>query len=663
MLTAQQVGRFEIRDFLGRGAMGDVYLAWDPRESREVALKVIRANRTDPEMLEAEKNGISLQKQLSGVAPQIADVYEWGEDGPFFWVALEYVPGTDLAQMLQRGPLPEDHAAFIAHQLCEMLEACHQFSGEIGGRKVYGVVHGDIKPENVRLQDGERVRVLDFGIAKHLSQTRRFTVNLFGSLPYTPPERLEKGGVDRHSDLWAVGVVLYLMVAGYPPFSGEDPEELEAQIRSGEPPRPLPDGVSPGLKKIIRKSLAFNPARRYAGAAEMKADLEAWNAGTPLPSEAAGPEKAGGEDLNATRRTVRPGLEDSGSFRASETQRTDRADRLDLRAPSLDETRRTGEPAVMVSAPSPAAPAPASAPAVTEPPPAPPPTGRRRLRLQSTGVILLLVGCLLLASQVWVRGEASEIRHDLATETSPDLDVLWDRYQKISPFGILPGSGLGDVRSELREALLKSGDRILDSYHGDNPTTTERGWQRAHDRFKAALDLQYRDKPTRAKMLYARGHLDRIEAQTLRAKGQSDPARQKVRDAVEEYRDAARLAPDWPDPYLGLARVYAYEQPDLKQLEEALSELERHGYPTGRREKAMLADGYRIQAQNLLARATRARGTDQETELLESARDHFTQAIDLYREAGNFANARGNMADSANQLQGILTRLEELGIW
>lgn len=661
MLTAQQVGRFELRDFLGRGAMGDVYLAWDPRESREVALKVIRANRTDPEMLEAEKNGISLQKQLSGVAPQIADVYEWGEDGPFFWVALEYVPGTDLAQMLQRGPLPEDHAAFIAHQLCEMLEACHQFSGEIGGRKVYGVVHGDIKPENVRLQDGERVRVLDFGIAKHLSQTRRFTVNLFGSLPYTPPERLEKGGVDRHSDLWAVGVVLYLMVAGYPPFSGEDPEELENKIRSGEPPRSLPDGVSPGLKKIIRKSLAFDPARRYAGAAEMKADLEAWNDGRPLPSETASPERIVGEDLNATRRTVRPGLDDSGSFRTSETRRTDRAPL----APGLDETRRTGEPAATVVVPFPpaaTAPAPAAAP-IIEPPPAPPPTRRRRLRLQSTGVILLLVGCLLLASQVWVRSEASEIRHDLATERTPDLDDLWSRYQKISAFGILPGSGLGDVRTELREALLRSGDRILDSYHGDNPTTTERGWRRAHDRFKAALDLQFRDKATRAKMLYARGHLDRIEAQTLRAKSQSDPARQKLRDAVEEYRDAARLAPEWPDPYLGLARVYAYEQPDLKQLEETLSELERRGYPMGRREKAMLADGYRIQAQNLLARATRARGTDEETELLESARDHFTQAIGLYREAGNFANAHGNMTDSANQLQGILTRLEELGIW
>ncbi len=278
------------------------------------------------------------------------------------------------------------------------------------------------------------------------------------------------------------------------------------------------------------------------------------------------------------------------------------------------------------------------------------------------GVLLLLVGSLMLASQVWVRSEASEIRHDLATDTSPNLDDLWSRYQRIAPFS-LPGSDVREVRTELREAMLRSADRILESYHGDSPSTTERGWQKAHDHLKAALDLQFRDKPTRAKMMYAKAHLDRIESQTLRGRGQRDPARQKVREAVEEFRDAAKLAPDWPDPYLGLARVYAYEQFDLKQLEESLSELERHGYPTGRRERAMLADGYRMRAQELLAQATSARGTDQETELLESARDHFTQAIDLYREAGSFANARGNMADSAKQLQGILWRLEELGVW
>ena len=674
MLTQQQVGRFELRDFLGRGAIGDVYLAWDPEAGREVALKVVRAKSTDPEMLEAEKNGVALQEQISRVAPQVATVYEWGEDGDFFWVAMEYVDGSDLSQALCRGPMPDDRAATIALQLCEMLEACHQFSAEIAGRKVYGIVHGDIKPENIRLQNGERVRVLDFGIAKHLSQTRRFTVNLFGSLPYTPPERLDRGGVDRHSDLWAVGVVLYLMVSGYPPFTGDDPEEVEGKIRSGEPPRPLPDGVPPGLKKIIYKSLAFDANRRYPTAGEMKADLEAWNTGVPLPSEAPGPERPAGEDLNATRRTSRPSLDDSGSFQGSETRRTDRASRNGVtgrtdRDTALDATRRTafepGAPTLpppLELPPPPAAPAAPVAAAVLEPPPAPPPAPRRRIGVQAAVLLAVLAGCLLLASQVWVRNEAAALRHDLATESSPDLDSLWSRYRKLAAVG-LPGSGLGEVRVELREALLKSADRILNSYHGDGPTTTERGWQTALERLKAAVELDYRDRETRAKMLYVRGHLARIASQSLRARGQRDEARQKVRDAVEEFKDAAKLAPNWPDPYLGLARIYAYEQFDLKELESALSELERRDYPQGRREQAMLADGYRMRGQELLAQAERAQGTDQETELLESARDHFTQAVNLYREVGNFANAKTNMASSSEHLREILARLEELGIW
>ena len=120
----------------------------------------------------------------------------------------------------------------------------------------------------------------------------------------------------------------------------------------------------------------------------------------------------------------------------------------------------------------------------------------------------------------------------------------------MAPFGILPGSGLGDVRNELRTALVRSADRTLNAYHGDDPSSTVKGWQKAHDRLQAAVDLNHRDKPTRAKMLYAQGHLDRIASQSLRAKGSKDEARQKVRDAVDEFEDAAKLAPDWPDPYL-----------------------------------------------------------------------------------------------------------------
>jgi eukaryotic-like serine/threonine-protein kinase len=653
MLTVQQVGRFELRDFLGRGAIGDVYLAWDPEGQREVALKVVRANRADPEMLQAEKNGVALQRQLSSVAPQVAAVYEWGEDGPFFWVAMEYVAGDDLAQRLARGPLPEDRAASIACQLCDMLEVCHDFSAEVGGRKVYGIIHGDIKPENIRLQDEDRVRVLDFGIAKHLSQTRKLTVNLFGSLPYTSPERLERGGVDRHSDLWAVGVVLYMMVAGYSPFEGEDADEVEGKIRRGEPPKPLPADVSPPLGRIIVRSLAFQVARRYASAAEMKADLEAWLRDEPLPGEQPRP-AAPGEDLSATRRTSRPlSLDDSG---ISETRRTDRF--AAPRDAALESTRRTGDPVVAFPPPAP----PAAVPLPEEPPPAPPPTRRRRFAMRYGGLLFLLIGSFLLASQVWVRGEAEAMSRELTTQTAPDLDSLWERYRKLRSFG-LPGSGLGDVGEELFTALVKSADRTLNAYHGDDAVSTVKGWQKAHERLQAAVDLNRRDRSARAKMLYAQGHVDRIAAQKARSAGQGDEAKQKVRDAVDEYQDAAKLAPGWPDPYLGLAHVYAYEAPDLKQLESSINELERRGYSPGRREKAMLADGYRTQAEQIFAQARAAQGTDQEAELLQRSRDTFTQAINLYREAGNFADARGNMATAAQELRGILSRLEELGVW
>jgi tetratricopeptide (TPR) repeat protein len=304
---------------------------------------------------------------------------------------------------------------------------------------------------------------------------------------------------------------------------------------------------------------------------------------------------------------------------------------------------------------------PASAVAVpAEPPPAPPPTRRRRFALRGAGLAFLLVGSLLLASQVWVRSEAAAMQHDLATQTSPDLDDLWDRYRSLAPFGLLPGSGLRDVREELRTAMLKSADRVLNSYRGDDPTTTQKGWQKAHDRLRAAVDLNYRDRPTRAKLMYTQAHIDRIDAQAMRGRGQKDPARQKLRDAVEEFQDAAKLAPDWPDPYLGLARVYSYEQPDLKQLEAALNELEKRNYPMGRREKAMLADGFRRKGIELQGRAAKSAEADDRLELLERSRDTFHQALGFYDEIPGYANARANRADVEERLAQIEAALEHL---
>ena len=726
------IGRFEVRDFLGRGAIGDVLLSWDPREERLVALKVVRAAKTDPEMLEAEKNGLSLQAQLAAVAPQVAAVYEQGEDGDFFWVAMEYVAGTDLSEVLARGAVPEARAVGIALELVSMLEICHEFSAEIGGRRIFGIVHGDIKPENIRLQDGDRVRVLDFGIAKHLSQTRRFTVNLFGSLPYTPPERLERGVVDRHSDLWAVGVVLAAMASGRRPFPGNTPEELEQAIRHGVPPLPLPAGCSAGLSHVVDKSLAFDVGRRYQTAAELKTDLAALRDGLPLP--AAETDGAGGGDLHATRRTIRP-LSPEESHAAEATRRTDRADQPGVPRQATGGAAATGPlgpggagtasqvtgrttPAggasragaasgvpeggnaaaaagigaaaaasgAIAGGPAPAAaaggwaaallagaasasmpataanaaPVPAVAPATA---PATSPRSRRRFRR----LIMLLAAAALLAlgaSQLWAWGQAKQLRRDLA-EVHPDLDAIVERYDQAAAWSWL-STDLFGVGDELQHSLTAAASRILDSYHGDDPTTSQRGWETAYRYLHSAAQIAPRDGGIRSRMLYAHAHLDRLESLAARGQGDRQQALTLSKEAIAEFQEASRLDPNWPDPYLGLARIYAYDLFDLDALKKTLDELTRRGYPLGRRENAMLGDAFRMHGLALEARAQHLRGGAGELDLLKQARDDLEQAVHYYAGIPGFAAAAGNRQEAETHLDAIDARLSAhhpAGFW
>jgi len=746
----ETVDRFVVKDFLGRGAIGDVLLAWDPREERLVALKVVRPAKTDPEMLEAEKNGLSLQAQLAAAAPQVAAVYEQGQDGDFFWVAMEYVAGTDLSEVLAKGALPEARAVRIAIELVSMLEVCHQFSAEVGGRRIFGIVHGDIKPENIRLQEDDRVRVLDFGIAKHLSQTRRFTVNLFGSLPYTPPERLERGVVDRHSDLWAAGVVLATMVSGRRPFPGGTPEELEQAIRHGVPPLPLPAGCSPELSRVVDKSLAFEVGRRYQSAAELAADLAALRDGLPLPAAAA----AAAADLHATRRTARPLTGEE--IRSAEATRRTGGGPLGLAAePAVEATRRTapageagaagaaaafetaaglagstagtaanglpaaalagtatatspaamappawaptwattvlaGKPAVpprdrgpaggAAAPPAPAMPAawalgppspvpvtvpavpavsalPAGVPPATALAPAPAPRARHRLRRAAW----VLVAAALLAfgaSQLWAWNQAQQLRRDLA-EAHPDLDALVERYEAAAGWSWL-STDLFGVGDELQRSLTTAAARILDSYHGDDPTTTPRGWETAYRYLHAAARMAPRDPGIRARMLYARAHLDRLESLALRGQGNRKQALAMTKEAVAGFQEASRLDPAWPDPYLGLARIYAYDLFDLDALQKTVDELTRRGYQLGRREQAMLADGYRMRGLTLETRAQHARGTAAEIDLLKQARDDLEQAVHRYADIPGFAFAASNREEAESHLEAITARLSRV---
>lgn len=266
-----RIGRFEVIRRIGRGGAGEVSLAYDPDNDREIALKVIHVGISDPEMLEAEKRGAEIQEQLSREVPEIARVYEKGQIRDKFYIAMEFVDGTDLADRLT-GPLSLRLALSFAKQLCKILEACSRVP-LTGGRHRDRVVHGDIKPQNIRIQGEDRVRLLDFGVAKSVSMTHQFTGNVFGSIPYLSPERLTESRVSVESDLWSVGVVLYQMLTGTLPYDGE-PDEMMLKIRSGGLPHPVSPLLPPQLRPILAKCLELSPTQRYRDATSLREALE-----------------------------------------------------------------------------------------------------------------------------------------------------------------------------------------------------------------------------------------------------------------------------------------------------------------------------------------------------------------------------------------------------
>jgi hypothetical protein len=267
MTSTSRLGRFQVRRRLERGFAGDVILVFDPDYDREIALKVITSD--EPEVIEAERRGAEIQEQLSREVPQIARLYERGQIDGKFYIAMEYVAGEDLVDLMHR-PLPPRRALDFAIQLCTILEACARVPLRGEGRN-QRVVHGDIKPQNIRIEPGDRVRLLDFGVAKSVSFTRKFTGNVFGSLPYLAPERLTDNRVSADSDLWAVSVVLYQMLTGELPYDAETDEGLKDQIRRGE--IRLPASVPPPLHAILTRCLDPNPGARFPDATALKQAL------------------------------------------------------------------------------------------------------------------------------------------------------------------------------------------------------------------------------------------------------------------------------------------------------------------------------------------------------------------------------------------------------
>src|SRR5947208_9464305 len=277
-LVGKLIGHYRIVSLIGVGGMGEVYLARDERLGRKVALKLLPDNlSTDETQLSRFKNEARSASALNH--PNILTVYEIGTEGNRHFIATEFIEGVTLRASIAHGRINPHAALDIAVQVASAVAAAHEA----------GVVHRDIKPENIMLRPDGYVKVLDFGIAKLTEQrlasddhTGKTTAVLqtrlglvLGTAHYMSPEQARGQKVDARSDIWSLGVVLYEMVGGSPPFRGETPSDCIASILTTEPP-PL-SGVSPDvplkLESVLQKALRKKSDERYQTIKEVLADL------------------------------------------------------------------------------------------------------------------------------------------------------------------------------------------------------------------------------------------------------------------------------------------------------------------------------------------------------------------------------------------------------
>ncbi|MBV9416255.1 MAG: protein kinase [Solirubrobacterales bacterium] len=254
-------GRYEIHELIGEGTFGRVYRGYDRRLERVVAVKVIKPWwAEDPEWVESFGREAQLLARVSD--PGIVQIYDVGQADEGLYYVTELVEGESLAGRLRRGgrqPLEPWEACDIAEQLCRALEHAHDEQ----------IVHRDIKPANVLISSRGKVKVGDLGIARLAEGTTEGgTATIVGTPRYMAPEQASGLPVTPATDVYSVGIVLYEMLAGHPPFNGDSAVEI-ALRHVQDTPAPLPNGTPRSLERIVRRALAKEPSERYQSAAAM----------------------------------------------------------------------------------------------------------------------------------------------------------------------------------------------------------------------------------------------------------------------------------------------------------------------------------------------------------------------------------------------------------
>jgi hypothetical protein len=447
------------------------------------------------------------------------------------------------------------------------------------------------------------VKVVDFGIAKQLAHGRG-TFNQFQSVPYSSPERLRTGDVDLQSDLWAVAVMLYEMVAGGHPFSAPL-NMIRMRTLDGNGPDPLPKTCPVALRNVILRALACSPSDRYPSAAAMAEDLERYLNGQAVQSPPV-------TDPNATVRTVR------------------------LKPP--------------------------------EPPPLPPHLRKRsvhdlvpflnrhreEVRLIAAGVALFVMVAMGHAQWVVHRHSVEARRELLSGHLS--IDDGWDKFVELQKSTWVPLLLFG-LQDTLKSKLMDRGSEPIADYRQDQPTATLTDWERAQDDLLRYLQIDPRSRIAKGRELICEGQIARFHAYTHGRLNQK-----LLSQAIGHFEQAAELMPDSPDPYLAMAPVYLYYEQDYDRGMAMQNAAVKRGHVAGKRETAQLADTLKANGRREMTLAIQFQDNpDRKKQHLESAISAFDSSVEYYGQISGFAGSSQGLREAIlgrQQAQKMLDQME-----
>jgi serine/threonine-protein kinase len=711
------IGPYRIVREIDRGQFGTVYEAMDA-DGRQIALKLVPVQGADgDEKVLAERQGAALQQRFSRTYQQLVpEVLDHQRIDPYYAIAMELVSGEPLTSVIKAGRVPPVRAATIARAICHFLEKAHEFTTNIDDQSESLIVHGDLKPAHILLLGDGSIRVLDFGIAKALAARKAATTNRWGSVDYASPERLESGRVNAQVDFWSVGVILFEMLAGCRPYLHYEHNQsrLETAIRRREPRVRVPLDVDLRLTAIVDKLLAGQIDRRYQSASQIVRDLDAFLTGGPVAAAA----ELARADQATVRIPAVPGAIPRGASTVATDPlpaRPEPAAAPDVpgRAATV-ETEALPRPATAVPPVPP--PLPAAAPAVLAAKPSSswanspgtaavlslivPGLGQLYNRDYLRGIfwlvitpgfwigtagffawpfhlissytayqraqrrvgpalfagtpvpsflrrrapILVLLLAALVGTEAMALVRAQQLRGQVPSLEVSDITALREAYRRVgrTPFGL----GAALVSAPLKDRLVELADRTILEFRSETPALSRTDWEHARDGLDFAAEIAPSDSRVAAKRQYVRGRLVWMAATT----------REGVDRAIRLLRDAARLDPSSPDPYLGLAAIHAYSTRDLPALKAAINGAEARGYVRGRRERAELGDLHKVLGDR--ARLA-ARKLDDEARIgeLRQARDSYGECVAEL--AGiNLGTSERTLAECRRRLSTVSEELE-----